>query len=169
MTGTIGRVPGELDVSMPDGAGWLRITTRLAAARPADVVAAFVAPGVVRRWWGAELAGVPYAGGPYVARFEGLDQTMRGTVLALDARHGLFAFTWAWDHRPDLPRRRVSVRAEPADGGCLVRLDHGPYDTGELDREDAESHRQGWEFFLPRLADVLTQDRFRAVRGGASK
>jgi uncharacterized protein YndB with AHSA1/START domain len=162
-------VPGELDVSMPDGAGWLRITTHLAEAEPADVVAAFVTPELVRRWWGAELADVPYAGGPYVARFERLGRTMRGTVLAMDAPRGLFAFTWTWDHRPDLLRRRVSVRAEPADGGCRMRLDHGPYDAGDLDREDAESHRQGWEFFLPRLADMLAQDRFRAVRDRASK
>jgi uncharacterized protein YndB with AHSA1/START domain len=166
-------VAGGLDVTMPDGAGWLRITTHLDGVRPAEVVGAFVAPELVRRWWGADLADVPRAGGPYVARSAKLDQTMRGSVLALDAPRGLFAFTWSWDHRPDLPRRRVSVQAEAVDAGCRVRLDHGPYDDGELDRDDAESHRQGWVFFLPRLADVLAdvlvQERFRAVQGGANQ
>jgi hypothetical protein len=62
----------------------------------------------------------------------------------------------------------VSVRADATDAGARLRLDHGPYDGGQVDREDAESHRQGWEFFLPRLGRVLAEERFRSAGGGAS-
>jgi uncharacterized protein YndB with AHSA1/START domain len=139
---------------MPDAADhWLRITLDVPGASPAEVIDAFTDPAAVQRWWGgAELSVEPEVGGHYVAYFDRLDQTMRGAITELDPPGGRFAFTWSWDHEPELPTRRVEVAVD----GAELTLAQGTYDTASrIDRDDAQSHREGWEFFLPRLAEVV--------------
>jgi uncharacterized protein YndB with AHSA1/START domain len=139
-------------VSMPSADdSWLRITLDVPGATPADVVNAFLDPAAVRRWWGgAQLTVEEEVGGRYVVYFDRLDQTMRGTVTALDVAAGAFGFTWAWDHEPELPVRRVEIRVEP---GAVLHLAQGEYD--EASRDDARGHREGWEFFLPKLVEAV--------------
>jgi uncharacterized protein YndB with AHSA1/START domain len=146
-------------VSMPGEAdSWLRIDLDVPDADPADVVNAFLDPAAVRRWWGgAQLTVEQQVGGQYVAYFDRLDQTMRGTITALEPEAGRFGFSWSWDHQPELPSRRVEVRV---DAGAILHLAQGEYDhASRIDRDDAVSHRDGWEFFLPRLAEVVRAGR----------
>ncbi|MEV4533913.1 SRPBCC domain-containing protein [Asanoa sp. NPDC049518] len=146
-------------VSMPsDADSWLRITVDVPGASPAEVVGAFLDPAAVHRWWGgAQLTVEEQVGGQYVAYFDRLGQTMRGAITELDPDAGRFGFSWGWDHEPDLPRRQVEVVVQP---GAVLNLNQGEYDhANRLDRDDAASHREGWEFFLPRLAEVVTAQR----------
>ncbi|GAA1899672.1 SRPBCC family protein [Asanoa iriomotensis] len=146
-------------VSMPSQADpWLRITLDVPGASPAEVVNAFVDPAAVRRWWGgAQLTVEEEVGGRYVAYFDRLDQTMRGTITALDPAAGTFAFTWSWDHEPELPGRRVDITVEP---GAVLQLAQGEYDhASRIDRDEARSHREGWEFFLPKLVEAVQAQR----------
>jgi uncharacterized protein YndB with AHSA1/START domain len=134
---------------------WLRVTVEVPGVTPSDVIGAFLDPAAVRRWWGgAELTVEPEIGGRYVAYFDQLGQTMRGVVTDLDQATGRFGFSWSWDHAPELPARRVDVNV---DAGAVLRLSQGDYDqTSRIDRDEARTHREGWEFFLPRLAEVVT-------------
>ncbi|MEV0716155.1 SRPBCC family protein [Asanoa sp. NPDC050611] len=146
-------------VSMPSADdSWLRITLDVPGVAPAEVVNAFVDPAAVRRWWGgAQLTVEEEVGGQYVVYFDRLDQTMRGTVTTLDAEAGRFGFTWAWDHEPELPARRVDVTV---DDGAVLQLAQGEYDhTSRIDRDEARSHREGWEFFLPKLVEAVEEQR----------
>lgn len=146
-------------VSMPSEVDpWLRISLDVPGAEPAEVVNAFLDPAAVRRWWGgAQLTVEEEVGGRYVAYFDRLDQTMRGTITELAPDAGRFGFTWSWDHEPELSSRRVDVSV---DAGAVLRLAQGEYDhASRLDRDDAGSHRDGWEFFLPRLAEVVRAQR----------
>ena len=67
----------------------------------------------------------------------------------VDRTHRL-VFTWAWDHE-DLPDRLVDVRFAPAGDGTLVSITHEA-----ADQTEADSYRDGWTFFLGRLAALFT-------------
>ena len=96
-------------------------------------------------------------GGRYAVYFDRLDQTMRGTVTALDPGAGRFGFTWCWEHEPELPERRVEINVEP---GAVLHLAQGEYDhASRIDRDEARSHREGWEFFLPKLVEAIEEQR----------
>lgn len=136
---------------LPDGKLLLTVEGSVAGGSPAAVIAAFTTPETVARWWSADLTGQISSGEPYVATFPGLGQTMRGEVVAYEPDR-YFAFTWSWDHEPDLPMYWVMVEAVDGDGEpTRVTLTHGPYIDDESGRADAESHRAGWAYFLPRL------------------
>jgi uncharacterized protein YndB with AHSA1/START domain len=130
----------------------LLVAVDIPGATPADVVAAFCEPDRLRQWWGGSLTFQPYPGGAYVVHFPQLSQTMRGSVRAY-AQDGPLSFTWAWDHEPDLPQLLVTVDVTATPDGVQLRLEHGPYD--DASRSEAHSHREGWEFFLPRLVSHL--------------
>lgn len=118
-------------------------------ASPTSLIAAFIDPATAAAWWTAELTCDPVPGGEYVARFPGLAQTMRGEVVLL--AEDRLEFSWSWDHEPDRPTYLVTVSA--ADGALVVT--HGPYADTPEGREDAESHREGWGYFLPRLVETV--------------
>lgn len=146
-------------MSQPDSAAReddvVRATVDVPAASPAEAIEAFLAPEAVERWWGGKLLVDRRPGGRYLVDFPQLGQTMRGEVLDYDPTT-LLAFSWAWDHEPELPIRRVEVRAVPQDRGTRVEVTHGPYEDTAADRADADSHVEGWAYFLPALADYLT-------------
>lgn len=135
--------------ALPDGRLLLTVEASVAGGSAAAVIAAFVTPEVVARWWSAQLTIGSAPGDPFVASFPGLGQTMRGEVVAHDPG-GRLAFTWSWDHEPERPVYRVVVEASDGEPARLT-LTHGPYIDDEPGRADAESHRAGWEYFLPRL------------------
>ena len=144
---------------MPDADDpWIRITLEIPDVAPADVVEAFTDPAAVQAWWGgAQLTIDPEVGGQYVAFFDRLGQTMRGEITEIEPGRGRFRFTWSWEHTLELPARLVQVSV---DDGAVLHLDQGIYDhASRLDRDDARSHREGWEFFLPRLAELVRARR----------
>lgn len=133
----------------------VRARARIPGVAPAAVIAAFTNPDLVRRWWGgAELRTTARLGGAYSVHFPGLGQTMSGTVLDHRAS-SLIAFTWHWDHLPDIDAREVWVRATAAPDGSDLDLTHRGYGTAAADLRDAEDHRAGWAHFLPGLVTLL--------------
>ncbi|MEV0647019.1 SRPBCC domain-containing protein [Phytomonospora sp. NPDC050363] len=138
----------RLDIQS-DGCLLLTVEAVAPAGSEAALIAAFVTPEAVARWWSAELT-VGMVGEPYVAAFARLGQTMRGELLAHEPARRV-GFTWAWEHEPMVPEYRVAVEAVAEGGRTRLTLTHGLYADDEAGRADAGSHRAGWEFFLPRL------------------
>lgn len=128
---------------------WLQVSTEISGTNPAEVLAAFYEPDRLRQWWGGEPTSDPPKEGTYTVHFAQLEQTMRGEVTKYVPSE-VFAFTWAWDHEPDIQGLMVTIRAVPAADGTRLELEHGPYMDGT--RGEAQGHREGWEHFLPRLA-----------------
>ncbi len=118
-----------------------------------SALAAFTDPSLLARWWGGELTIEPRRGGAYTVRFASLDRTLTGRVLAYQPPERL-VFRWQWDGVD--PSYQVEVLAVPAGDGSRLELTHGPYTDSATDREERTSHRDGWSYFLPRLAALFT-------------
>lgn len=126
---------------------------------PAQALSAFTDPLLLRKWWPGDLTADLRPGGLYRVHFAPLGQTLNGVVEAYepDAR---LVFSWGWAHELNLAGRfLVTVTASPhADPeGALLTLRHGPR-PGSLitPREgEVEGHLEGWEYFLPRLAETV--------------
>jgi uncharacterized protein YndB with AHSA1/START domain len=68
----------------------------------------------------------------------------------------LLAFTWGWSHQPEAAGRYgVIVSVGP---GTRLELVHAPRAGVRVAADDPApgEHREGWEHFLPRLAESLT-------------
>ncbi|HWG25200.1 SRPBCC family protein [Actinospica sp.] len=129
---------------------------------PERALAAFTDPDLVRQWWTAELTTHLVSGGEYLARFPALGQTMIGVVEEYVPGH-LLAFTWGWSHQPEAAGRYgVTVSVSPAalaDAlGTRLEVVHAPRAGVVVAAEDPApgEHREGWEYFLPRVAASLT-------------
>lgn len=131
----------------------------IAGASAEAVIEAFCRRELVSRWWGGELTIERRVGGAYVVDFARLDATLRGTIRGY-APAGPLSFTWRWDGEED--EFLVTVRALRRPDGVRVEVEHGPY--ADLTGEDATSHREGWEYFLPRLAAVLSARRREQIQ-----
>ncbi len=78
--------------------------------------------------------------------------TARGEFVALEPGRRV-VLTWGWDGHPTVPPGSTTVEIElVADGDAtLVRLTHRG-----LPDEELASHRDGWQYYLPRLASAAT-------------
>lgn len=126
----------------------------LKGVEPHEAIRAFTDPALLREWWGGELEFEPEPGGAYVVRFESQGWTLDGKVVTYYPESGL-TFTWVWEHHPDAPLRGVKVRARPAETGTRLEIEHGPHGDSESEKVEADSHREGWEHFLPQIAACL--------------
>ena len=80
--------------------------------------------------------------------WEGPDVTLRGEYRVVEPGARL-DHTWSWDHE-DTPPRRVSISFADADGSCRIAVRH------EFEgAEEGDGYRDGWEYFLGRLAGEL--------------
>jgi uncharacterized protein YndB with AHSA1/START domain len=100
--------------------------------------------------------------------FATLGQTMRGRVVGYEPASRL-EFTWGWDHEPGAAGRTVLVTvAEAGDsaasagperpgrpGGTELTVLHGPHGEGAAEQAARSDHREGWEYFLARLRQLL--------------
>ena len=136
----------------------IRATVSLPGCSQQRALAAFTDPAVLSRWWGGELSTDLTVGGPYNVRFPQLGQVMTGQVTQYEPSSRL-AFTWAWSGDDGEPTRTVLVTVAPgqAADGTELTVEHGPHTASETDRAARAEHREGWEFFLPRLAALLAQ------------
>jgi uncharacterized protein YndB with AHSA1/START domain len=151
----------ELPVTVTDDGPMLRATVPLPGCDPARALAAFTDPAVLPRWWtGGELTATLEPGAPYTVSFPKLAVAMTGEVVAYIPASRL-EFTWLWNHELPAVRRTVVVTVTEDGAGTTLSVVHGPHaDTGP-DPSDVEStargqHREGWLFFLPRLAALLS-------------
>ncbi len=121
----------------------LILTERIAA--PRDAVFDFlVDPDKLSRWMG-QVAIDPTPGGSF--RLDMGDHAALGEVLAVD-RPNSIAFTWGWDHVPEVPPGSTTVTISLVEEGSdtLVELRHEGLPLGP-----ADEHRGGWTNCLERL------------------
>ena len=146
---------GRYELAVTADAATVSAELVLPGVLPDRALAAFTDPELVRRWWTAELTTQLVPGGEYLARFPALGQTMIGVVEEYVPGH-LLAFTWGWSHQPEAAGRYgVTVSVGP---GARLELVHAPRAGVRVAADDPApgEHREGWEYFLPRLAESLT-------------
>lgn len=110
----------------------------------------FTVPHLLELWWPAAASTEPWPGGSYHLSWPAMNWHLRGEYTALEPGKRL-AFSWRWDHEPDLPTRQVEILFEPAGDGCRLIVIHGTYDDSPRDQEDRQSHLDGWTHFLGQL------------------
>ena len=156
----------EFPATIEDAGAMVRAAVRLPGCPPERALAAFTDPAVLVRWWGGVLSATLTPGGPYIVRFPQLGQAMNGQVVRYEPGSRL-EFSWGWEHDPGAPRRTVlvTVTGGASTGGTELTVVHGPHGDGPHgdgppgDTAEATAraeHREGWEFFLPRLGKLVS-------------
>jgi uncharacterized protein YndB with AHSA1/START domain len=144
-------------VTVRDDGPVLRAEVLLPGCSPGRALQAFTAPDLLARWWGnAELTAELTPGGRYDVWFAGVPARMTGRVLRYEPA-SVLEFSWAWEHQPELAPSSVAVEVAAAgDGTTALWIEHGPHAEDEAGRAARAEHREGWEYFLPRLQALLT-------------
>jgi uncharacterized protein YndB with AHSA1/START domain len=144
-------------VTVRDDGPAVRAEVRLPGCSPDRALQAFTAADLLSRWWGhAELTAELTPGGRYDVWFASVPARMTGLVLRYEPARVL-EFSWAWEHEPGSPARSVAVEVGPAgDGTTALRIEHGPHAEDAAGRAARKEHREGWEYFLPRLEALLS-------------
>lgn len=133
------------------GSDAVKVTATFPQFKPAELFRYWVEPQLLPKWWSPEAEIVPQMGGAYHLAWQSMNWHLRGQYIAFEPGKRL-AFTWKWDHEPDLPTREVDVRFEAApDGSTILTVTHGHYSDSEVDQEDRQSHLDGWMHFLAQL------------------
>jgi uncharacterized protein YndB with AHSA1/START domain len=120
-------------------------------ASPETIFDFFTDPAKAVQWMGEQATLDPRPGGVYrVAMNE--QYVAMGEYLEIDPPRRV-VFTWGWkDGLQQMPpgSSTVEVTLTPDGDATVVRLIHRDIPTPEA----AESHRSGWNRFLPQLAAV---------------
>jgi uncharacterized protein YndB with AHSA1/START domain len=119
-------------------------------ASPREVTDHLTEPSLLTTWW-PETAEIDPAGG-YVFGWPAMDWTLRGAFTVREPGRRV-AFTWNWDHEPDVPERTVDIVVAAVDDGTEITISHGDYGPG--DEEERAGHVEGWQHFIGRLAEHL--------------
>ena len=120
------------------------------AAQPDTVFSFFTDPAKMTRWKGKSASLDPRPGGIYRVDMNGRD-IARGEYVEV-VPYSRVVFTWGWEGESSslLPgSSTVEVSLIPDGDGTLVRLRH----LG-LTPKQRESHSEGWDHYIPRLAAV---------------
>lgn len=124
------------------------VVTRVIAASPATVFSFFTDLERWNSWQGVDGEIEPRPGGALRLRMPG-NQVARGEFVELIPDRKV-VFTWGWDGdgSPVPPgSSTVTVELEPDEVGTLLRLTHSQIGDPQV----AESHREGWDYYLERL------------------
>ncbi|MFJ8012477.1 SRPBCC domain-containing protein [Streptomyces sp. NPDC096339] len=141
-------------------------------ASPEVVFEVLSSPEHIRDWWSAETAFEPSAGATgsltWTDQDTGRRQSAPFTVIEADPPR-TFSFRWTYDGaEPAGPGNSLLVTFEliPAGEGTTVRFSETGYRERGWEAAVLEAHyndhRQGWDFYLPRL--VAAADRLAAAR-----
>jgi uncharacterized protein YndB with AHSA1/START domain len=143
-------------VSVTDDGPMVRAVLAGLECSPDTALTAFTDAGLLARWWGrGELTADLAPGGRYIVRFAAIDKVMDGRVVGYQPGRYL-EFSWGWVHTPDDPPRTVTVTVAGEPDGTALAIVHGPHGDDERELIARGEHREGWEFFLPRLASVIS-------------
>lgn len=118
------------------------------AASPETVWAFLVDPEKIGRWKGTMASFDSRPGGLY--RIEVIPgHTASGEIVELDPPRRL-VYTWGWEGSDSVPPGSTTVEYElvPSGQGTTLRFTHRDLPSAE----SAESHAQGWDHYLGRLA-----------------
>ena len=119
-------------------------------ASPETVFRLLTDPVQYVRWKGKLAELEPRPGGIFRVEFaSGKDIAAGKYVEVVPGRR--VVFTWGWEGNEQVPpgTSTVEIDLEPIATGTRLRLVHRG-----LPREALASHTEGWDYFLPRLADV---------------
>jgi uncharacterized protein YndB with AHSA1/START domain len=81
---------------------------------------------------------------------------LRGEFTQVEPNAKL-AYTWKWDHEPEMPQRLVDLQFRPGSDGAEVTITQGPYSETTEDKKDRQDHLSGWRYFLGRLQERLEE------------
>ena len=129
-------------------------------------------PEHVKDWWSAETEFAAAGGESGVLRWRDDDtgevQTAPFTIVEVD-RPRLFSFRWTYDDGAVAGPANsllVTFELEPSGEGTTLRFRETGYREHGWEAAVLESvyndHRQGWDFYLPRVAE--TAQRLAALR-----
>ena len=141
-------------IEIVDDGPVIRATVKLGNCPPDRALAAFTDPELLASWWGGELTINPEVGGVYNVWFPKVPASLIGQVVR-NVPGDAFEFSWAWEHEPDSPDRTVSVTVGTNGDGTELAIVHGPHGAGDAEATARTAHRDGWEYFLPRLHAAL--------------
>lgn len=130
--------------------GRLRVWTTLRGVSPEQVYSYWTDPTKLRQWWPPEAALEPTPGGTYIFGFPQAGHTLTGSFSEAVPGKRL-AFSWQWQHEPDVPEQQVVVDFERRDDDTLLTVTHGPAGTDE----ERQGQLEGWEHFLGRLKELF--------------
>ncbi len=123
-------------------------------ARPEIVFRFFTERDFILRWQGIDASIDPHEGGQYRIDINS-DDSVSGRFVEVTP-HSRLVYTWGWE-RGGVPgfgpgSSQVDITLEAEGAGTRLRLVH----TGlPPDRDVADSHGDGWSYYLMRLADVI--------------
>jgi uncharacterized protein YndB with AHSA1/START domain len=117
----------------------------------------FIRTELLQRWWPPTAVVDAQVGGKYRLSWPEMGWHLYGEYTRLEPGKHL-AFTWKWEHNPDMPTRQVEIAFEPHEAGSLLTLTHGVYGDNARDREDRQHHVEGWSHFLARLQALGSDD-----------
>lgn len=98
-------------------------------------------------WWPSSGETDPRPGGTYRLFWDGPDVTLRGVYDVVE-RPSALRLSWSWDH--EAVTSDVEIGLAPSPSGTRVRIRQTAATAAECD-----GYREGWTFFLGRLAAVL--------------
>ena len=118
-------------------------------ARPEAVFPFLTEPERIIRWKGVEARVEPTPGGEYRVQVTATAVAV-GEYVVVDPPRRV-VFTWGWEDDEQLPPGSSTVQIElvPDGDGTIVRLTH----SGLPEGADV-AQLEGWQHFLPRLAEV---------------
>ena len=120
------------------------------AASPDTVFRLLTDPVQYVRWKGKLAELEPRPGGKIRVEFANTKDIVAGKFVEVVPGRRV-VFTWGWEGSDFVPpgASTVEIDLEPAAGGTRLRLLHRG-----LPEQAMSSHVEGWDHFIPRLADV---------------
>ena len=114
----------------------------------------FIEPDKLLRWKGIHAELDVRIGGTYRLTI-GEDRIAIGSYLEIN-QPTLLRFTWGWENLSDLPPGSsvVTIVLKPQQTTTLLQLTHDG-----LNQEQFLFQQQGWEYYLPRLQQVIENNQ----------
>ena len=134
---------------------WLLISADFPNFSRQELFAYFTQADLLPKWWSPNVPELDLSvGGKYHLAWSTMNWHLRGTYTAVE-RHKILAFSWKWDHAPELPMRNVCVMfTQRQAGAASLMIIHGTYGDDESEQNDRQGHLDGWTHFLGQLQMV---------------
>lgn len=121
------------------------------AARPETIFPFLSSAAGMQRWFGKSVELDPAPGGKLRVDINGRDIAAGEIVEIVPNERVVFTFGWEGENHPvpaGSTRVEISLTRD-GDDVTIVRLRHSG-----LTAEQAASHKEGWDHYLPRLAEL---------------